>query len=135
MRILCAGKLFVFSQLVVFLFISSCSSYYWTSIDDADLVEGDQVYKVKTLAGETVNFRSRPRLSGIFNGEEICGVDESGNELTLGLDEISEIEMAAWDPGMTYLVYGSLVAIIVYLAIELNSEGPDETPAPVCTGY
>jgi len=83
------GEAGCFSQLVVFLFISSCSSYYWTSIDDADLVEGDQVYKVKTLAGETVNFRSRPRSSGIFNGEEIYGVDESGNELTLGLDEIS----------------------------------------------
>ncbi len=95
---------------------------------------GDQVYKVRTLAGETVNFRSRPRSSGVFNGEEICGIDESGSYSTLGLNEVSEIEMAAWDPGMTYLVFGSLSALIVYLAIELNTEGDDQA-APNRTGY
>jgi len=56
------------------------------------------------------------------------------NPSTCSRGSFSEIEMAAWDHGMTYLVYGSLVAIIVYLAVELSSEGPD-TPAPVCTGY
>ncbi len=126
MRLLFAGKLVVYLLIVVFLFLSSCSSYYWTSIDAADLEVGDQVYKVRTLVGETVNFRSRPRSSGVFNGEEICGIDESGNELTLGLNEVSEIEMAAWDPGMTYIVYGSLVILTAFLVVELCSEGPDQ---------
>ncbi len=126
MKLFFAGKLVVYSLIVVFLLLSSCSSYYWTTIDTADLEAGDSVYRVKTLSGDTYSFRNRRGSSGIFNGEEICGIDKNGDELTLGLTEVSELELAAWDPVVPYLVCGGLLVLIIYFVIELNSEGADQ---------
>ncbi len=126
MRLFFAGRLVLYSMTIILLFLSSCSSYYWTAIDAADLETGDKVYKVRTLSGDTFNFRNHPRSSGVFNGEEICGIDENGEELTLGLTEVSEIELAAWDPVVPYLVCGGLLVFIIYFVVELNSEGADQ---------
>lgn len=125
--ILClTRRLLIYSLTIVLFFLFSCSSYYWIPINEAGLETGDKVFKVRTLCGDTVNFRSGPRSSAIFNGEEICGIDNCGNELSFGVDELSEIELADWDSGMKYIVYGSLLVLTIYLVVELCSEGPDQ---------
>lgn len=114
MRSMISRRLF-FLSIVEALILLSCSSYYWTDPDSADLEKGDLVYKVKTFSGDTINFRSRPRSSGVFNGEEICGIDENGDELTLGLAEVRDIELADWNSGRKYFAYGCIAACMVYL--------------------
>jgi len=121
-----AAKSLVFSQKP--LSSITASSYHWTSIDAAELETGDLIYKARTASGETFNFRSHPGSSGVFNGEEICGINENGAELILGLTEVSEVELAAWDPMVPYLVCGGLSVLIIYLAVELNSEGAPQAP-------
>ncbi len=118
----------------VLLCFSSCMSYYWTPVSDADLKVGDKVYKVETLSGDAVNFRAHPGSSAVFDGEVIRGIDTNGDQRIIGLSEVSEIELANWQPETVYLVSGAVAVVILYVAIDLITQGSD-TAAPGGKGY
>jgi len=123
--------------LIIVVFILSCTSRRMVLISDNELKDGETVFSVICLDGDSISFSgyrfgtSYSRLQGkyvtmlegegaVFTQESIVGVLADGSERAISVDSVHAVEVNRFNTGKTLLYIGPIAAISIYVFVKIG---------------